>query len=788
MSMPSLIADFISLSFNGGTTVVEFSNFEIRRDVQYVPDEAPQTYVSESGISFAQARKQAEYFEFRLRIERPETRKKWEQIRKVITNQYTLSATLKNFIAPFTDFTFTTENNDTQGDLDGFNVAFDANFPNAVIELPQDYAMDRMARGNAATRVLDTTIRIYKSNAPAPPPSPCSQVSVADFVYNQWQLDGSNNELLQIDVAIEALGLVQSIDTYNAGLVEVLAGATVDSMTWNGTEYVPDNGPNILTEGVVYVFTANLGITLKSGDTCSFTYTQQFTAPAIANQAPVASALAVAVTGGGPVKQGAPLTLSYTYTDNEGDVEGATVIQLFSYDTYTDEFTNTGETLLISSNTYTPGPGDIGKILVWKVTPVAATGTTTGATQVLQVDGGLPIITNNVAFTLDTTKDTAFTINIAVASGEPYIIDWGDGTWTRANGTGAGVAHANTWTPQVAARTVTFCMPNNALQRLSAITQEITGAVDLSNLTGINADILLSDNAITSFTQPAGGSVTTLWLQSNNITGTLDISGTPFNSTTEFRLQSNDFDTVNLPTANTVDVTRFYLNTNNNIASIDLSGFDSITGDIRIHDNPALTNITWKATNTATTPFTTSYIFNNPLLTSVWDFSGWGTGIWGGEIQWTNNALGNITPPAGSATILTLWLHINQMTDITLDNLTFSTSAEFRGNNNTGLVTFSAAGLTGSFNRFQLNNTAVGPAFVAQVNNIVMQTAFNQLRLDSSGAASGDLDAILAAWEATYNTAGSGTFNIAGTNPAPGAAGNASIVNITGQGYTVTSN
>lgn len=88
------------------------------------------------------------------------------------------------------------------------------------------------------------------------------------------------------------------------------------------------------------------------------------------NVAPVASA--VAFTGTETV--GETLTGTYTYSDADGDLEGASVLQWYSY-TATD---GSGETLLGTGTSYVLTGTEEGLYIRYAVTPVAATGETTG--------------------------------------------------------------------------------------------------------------------------------------------------------------------------------------------------------------------------------------------------------------------------------------------------------------------------------------------------------------------------------------------------------------------------
>jgi len=92
----------------------------------------------------------------------------------------------------------------------------------------------------------------------------------------------------------------------------------------------------------------------------------------IGNNTPVVANVNV---GGTPVVNSA-LTVSYTYSDTEGDLEGASTFQwLVASDAAgTNKVAISGAT----NNTYTPTTSDLKKYITVEVTPVAKTGTTVG--------------------------------------------------------------------------------------------------------------------------------------------------------------------------------------------------------------------------------------------------------------------------------------------------------------------------------------------------------------------------------------------------------------------------
>ncbi|WP_148040390.1 hypothetical protein [Brevibacillus fluminis] len=82
---------------------------------------------------------------------------------------------------------------------------------------------------------------------------------------------------------------------------------------------------------------------------------------------------------------GFPQVGNYVYLDANNDLEGATTFKW-----YADGVAIPGAT----SNTYTPTPADVGKIIQLEVTPVALTGTQTGTP--VKSPGTAPIMSNQM--------------------------------------------------------------------------------------------------------------------------------------------------------------------------------------------------------------------------------------------------------------------------------------------------------------------------------------------------------------------------------------------------------
>ncbi len=104
----------------------------------------------------------------------------------------------------------------------------------------------------------------------------------------------------------------------------------------------------------------------------AFEFSVSATAVAVADAAPVASAVVIT----GTAKVGVQLSGGYTYTDANGDPQGTSTFRWVSNTVNTGV---TGGTNVAATQNYTPVSGDQGKYLYFCVTPVASSGTSPGA-------------------------------------------------------------------------------------------------------------------------------------------------------------------------------------------------------------------------------------------------------------------------------------------------------------------------------------------------------------------------------------------------------------------------
>lgn len=285
--------------------------------------------------------------------------------------------------------------------------------------------------------------------------------------------------------------------------------------------------------------------------------------------APVASAVSIS----GVAEVGELLTGSYSYFDANGDLEGATVEEWYSY---TDAAGTLGETLLGSGPTYTPVVGDVNKYLRYKVTPVALTGTSPGATVSSAVFG--PILQFET-FTFQTNinpgVDGAFTPSITYSGGDtPKWIfeDASELTGISISTTGNGLDGT---TQDVVLKVVDLSL----ITAINFEFDKLVGTLNISPLDGL-VDMRIRNNTISTLTGLVSTQDFTTFLISNNsISNAIDFSQPSF-SNCNFQAENCTF-TIASPFKAGSSFTQMLFNGNTGITSADLSNcsFNGGTGD-----------------------------------------------------------------------------------------------------------------------------------------------------------------------------------------------------------------
>lgn len=274
----AVTANYIQLNFNNGEEIIDFTNYEVKGDVNYVPDSYPEMFVSESGKTYSVAKKQQEYFSFILNFQDELTRQKFERVRHYMQQGYKLVATVNNLHIPFNSFPPSYIGIDPEEEINPIA----ASFGDAVIELPPDFSADRTARNLGAVIVQDLPIRIYRGASLPAPVAACDLLDGSEWKYSDWQLDVNNFwEILAIYQEPSTAGPIDTVDSRPIAVLEIYDPSTdtwtgVDQFQWNGTFYEPINGPNFAYANFSYRFTIITQIvTLKTGETCSEVQFQQ---------------------------------------------------------------------------------------------------------------------------------------------------------------------------------------------------------------------------------------------------------------------------------------------------------------------------------------------------------------------------------------------------------------------------------------------------------------------------------------------------------------------------------
>lgn len=445
---------------------------------------------------------------------------------------------------------------------------------------------------------------------------PCSLQSVDDFVLSEWNIDyGSNAELLSIPMALSPAGTIQSVTAWNDGVVYDPNGTPVDTMQWNAgqSRYEPVAGPNYLAEGV-HSFEVTLNTLLKSGETCSFTFSQTFTIIGI-NQPPQ-------ITSGsltGIPQVGETLTMAYSYYDVNADPEDTTAvnrIMLRRYDSAAAanaDTTGASGTLVANDVlTYDLVSADQGKFLRAFFTPHATSGATPGSTFATSVIGA--VISDQPTAQLQTTNAGLITINLGFMAAERIGIDWGDGSALQfIDAVTATTGYQHTYSASGTKDIIIYCTPTN-LKDIRGNTQQLTGTFNVALATSLER-IYANGNTITTI-QSNSSSMLVYQATGNQINHAIDISGMP--SLSLFYVNNNNIPSVTIG-ANS-GLTIAYLQNNPLTGTPNFSQCSALTS--LILENTNITGISFNTTPGYHSALFSIFIRNNSLLASGINLAG----------------------------------------------------------------------------------------------------------------------------------------------------------------------
>lgn len=221
------------------------------------------------------------------------------------------------------------------------------------------------------------TVNFSKDQLPAAGPVIWDMAQTVDFrpLFQRAVIDGSELVITYNEALDE-----NSVPAAEDFMVFVDAGpAAVNGVEVNGANVVLTLAEAVTSEDrveLVYIV-GDSGIQDLAGNTADYLWgieVRNDTAPGpvAVNQAPVATNVGIS----GTAKVGEVLTGNYTYTDNEGDAEGATLFQWYRKDY---SFSTSEEIPGAIGETYTLTDADANKYIVFKVIPIAGAGTTAGA-------------------------------------------------------------------------------------------------------------------------------------------------------------------------------------------------------------------------------------------------------------------------------------------------------------------------------------------------------------------------------------------------------------------------
>jgi hypothetical protein len=210
------------------------------------------------------------------------------------------------------------------------------------------------------------------------------------------------------------------------------------------------------------------------------------------NSAPVATNVSITDLNGGSVVIGDTLSGNYTYSDIDGDSEGASL-----YQWYRDAAPIAGAV----TTTYTINSTDVGRVISFEVVPVASSGLTTGAA------------VSSSGITPDNSAPTASSVSISDGNGNSIVVgDVLDGNYVfndvdgDAEGSsvyqwfrgGSPISGANsqsyTLTAADAGQSITFSVTPVATSGTTTGTTVISGAVFVDNSAPVASSVTITNS------------------------------------------------------------------------------------------------------------------------------------------------------------------------------------------------------------------------------------------------------------------------------------------------------
>jgi M6 family metalloprotease-like protein len=207
---------------------------------------------------------------------------------------------------------------------------------------------------------------------------------------------------------------ITPIATPTSGTYSETQTVSLDSPQSTYIRYTTDGSTPSCTVGTIY----STPIIVSSSETITAVGCDSLDAPSsvatfayVINYAPIVSDIIIS----GTPTVGQILTGSYTYTDQEGDIQGTSTFRWLRNDVAISSAT---------SLTYTTTVDDAGKTIKFEVTPIALTGITNGLVVQsigVSIPAIAPIIVTNSASSIAQTSVT-LNANITSTGGDPIIV------------------------------------------------------------------------------------------------------------------------------------------------------------------------------------------------------------------------------------------------------------------------------------------------------------------------------------------------------------------------------
>lgn len=353
------------------------------------------------------------------------------------------------------------------------------------------------------------------------PANSCGAIGENDWKYSAFLLNGEYIQGVYMESNAPA-SIIDTIDSYPNGEL-YQNGGFIDTLVYNATlgYYEPSLGDSSISYvGSFEARVLNVPVTTTAGESCTPTFSHIVYSESSENQPPSALNVTLAVQGGGPLYPGATIEGTYTFSDVDGDTEGATETYIREYDNFADADTDTnatGGTQITATSSYATTNSDIDKYYVYWVKPIATSAPTSGSITKSNVLGPIP----DVVVSLTHNKQTDFSLKIKATNSQSYSISWGDSNTEAFTGDGTVQIHTHTY-GSAGTYTVDLYGSPSDITEVEAVNQDVL-TVDLSETTSLTKVDFNSNTSLTSLTPPTSqaASMSLLDFENCDITGSI---------------------------------------------------------------------------------------------------------------------------------------------------------------------------------------------------------------------------------------------------------------------------